>query len=118
MRGRIHLVLLPCVVTAFATPAGADEYRGTVAQQMACTPDVFRLCSSDIPDVDRIVQCLRRNMQQLSTACHAVFDANASMPPADRPQAPAPPARGPKGHVTPSPSARPPAAPPPSNEED
>ncbi|KAH3553592.1 hypothetical protein KXW50_009276, partial [Aspergillus fumigatus] len=30
--------------------ASADEYRGTTEQQMACTPDVWRLCSDQIPD--------------------------------------------------------------------
>jgi hypothetical protein len=25
---------------------------------MACTPDVWRLCGAQIPDVDRIVACL------------------------------------------------------------
>lgn len=41
----------------------AQEYRGTEQQQMACTPDVWRLCSSQIPDVNRIVACLRANTQ-------------------------------------------------------
>jgi hypothetical protein len=30
---------------------------GTAEQRAACTPDVFRLCSSAIPNVDRIVVC-------------------------------------------------------------
>jgi hypothetical protein len=81
--------------------AMAEEYRGTWQQQMACTPDVFRLCGSEIPDVDRIVTCLRQNTPQLSHNCRAVFEANASVPqPAQRavpqvqrasPPTPAPP---------------------------
>jgi len=38
-------------------------------QQMACTPDVFRLCGDQIPDVNRIVACLRQNTSQLSRPC-------------------------------------------------
>ena len=38
--------------------AFSQEYRGTAEQQMACTPDVWRLCGAQIPDVDRIVACL------------------------------------------------------------
>jgi hypothetical protein len=34
---------------------------------------VFRLCSSDIPNVDRIVACLKRQRTSLSPACQAVF---------------------------------------------
>jgi len=51
----------------------AQDYRGTQEQQMACTPDVWRLCSSQIPDVGRIVACLRANTPQLSDGCRAVF---------------------------------------------
>jgi hypothetical protein len=65
---------------ALQTPAFAEEYRGTPGQQMACTPDVFRLCGEQIPDVNRIVVCLRQNTPQLSGPCRAVFDSNASVP--------------------------------------
>ena len=64
-------------------PAVADETRGTMEQQMACTPDVMRLCSDLIPDADRIAGCLRQNTPQLSGACRAVFEPNASMPQRD-----------------------------------
>ena len=63
---------------SLAMSAAADEYHGTWEQQMACTPDVFRLCGSQIPDADRIVSCLRSNTAQLSAACRSVFDANDS----------------------------------------
>jgi hypothetical protein len=75
-----------CGVAA-QTPASAEE-RGTLEQQMACTPDVFRLCGAQIPDSNRIVACLRENTPQLSGPCRAVFESNASVPP---PTAPAPP---------------------------
>src|SRR6516165_4575008 len=35
---------------------------------VSCTPDVWRLCSGQIPDVDRIIACLRQNTLQLSMA--------------------------------------------------
>jgi hypothetical protein len=31
-------------VTAAPNAALSEEYRGTLEQQLACTPDVFRLC--------------------------------------------------------------------------
>ncbi len=65
---------------AVQAPAFSDEYRGTLEQQMACTPDVFRLCSAAMPDVNRIVACLRQNTPQLSGGCRAVFDSSASVP--------------------------------------
>lgn len=60
--------------------AMAQDYRGTWAQQMACTPDVWRLCASQIPDVNRIVACLHDNTAQLSEPCRAVFSSNDSVP--------------------------------------
>ncbi len=54
----------------------AQEYRGTMEQQMACTPDVWRLCSDQVPDVNRIVACLQQNTPQLSSGCRAVFQSN------------------------------------------
>lgn len=68
--------------------ASAQEYRGTFEQQMACTPDVWRLCGAQIPDADRIVACLRQNTPQLSGPCRAVFESNASVQ--QQPTAPAP----------------------------
>jgi hypothetical protein len=79
----------------------AQEYRGTEQQQMACTPDVWRLCSSQIPDVNRIVACLRANTQNLSDGCRAVF---AGPPPE------------PRDRVAPRPRGRP--APPPYYDDD
>lgn len=61
-----------CGITLQST-AFSQDYRGTWEQQRACTPDVWRLCGSQIPDVDRIVACLQRNTPQLSDRCRAVF---------------------------------------------
>jgi hypothetical protein len=63
---------------AGTVPAMSAEYRGTQEQQQACTPDVMRLCSDSVPDVDRIVACMRRNRSHLSAACGAVFGAGGS----------------------------------------
>jgi hypothetical protein len=51
----------------------ASAHSGTADEQAACTPDVFRLCLFDIPNEDRIVACLNRNLSQLSPACHDVM---------------------------------------------
>ena len=54
--------------------AGAQEsYRGTQAEQQACTDDVFRLCNQFVPDEQRIIACLAQNRRSLSLACQAVF---------------------------------------------
>lgn len=51
--------------------AGAQQ--GTPEQRRACTPDVYRLCAGEIPNVRAITACLRRQKSSLSSACAAVF---------------------------------------------
>ena len=81
---RVHHIALSLALTlgcgiAVQGAASAQENRGTMEQQMACTPDVWRLCFDQIPDVNRITACLRQNTPQLSDGCRAVFESNDSM---------------------------------------
>jgi hypothetical protein len=78
MRAQPIILGLAISIGGIASPAFAQENRGTFEQQMACTPDVFRLCSELIPDAGRITMCLRQNTSQLSNPCRAVFESNAS----------------------------------------
>ncbi|MBV8697768.1 hypothetical protein [Bradyrhizobium sp.] len=57
--------------SASMLPIAARAY--TPEQQQACTGDAFRLCSSEIPDVDRVTACMIRNKRQLSPECRAQF---------------------------------------------
>jgi hypothetical protein len=59
---------------AVALPVTASFALGTAEQRSACMPDVFRLCSSEIPSVDRIVACLKKEKTNLSAGCQAVFN--------------------------------------------
>ena len=63
---------------ATGSSALAQENRGTEEQRVACTPDVLRLCSWEIPNVDRIVACLRRERSKLSTGCRQVLKIEAT----------------------------------------
>jgi hypothetical protein len=65
-------VALSLMLTLFS--AGAAFALGTPEQRKACTPDVYRLCAGEIPNVRAITACLRRNKASLSDACRAVFE--------------------------------------------
>ena len=97
-----RIVLGLAIAIGAIAPASSQEYRGTWEQQMACTPDVWRLCGDQIPDVSRIVACLRQNTPQLSNGCRAVFESNAEQQQANRgpaqrvPQQTAPRGRAPQ----------------------
>ena len=63
------------MVAATVIPSTVCVALGSEAQRAACTPNVYCLCSSEIPSVDRIVACLRIRKASLSTGCQAVFNA-------------------------------------------
>jgi hypothetical protein len=62
-------------VLALATWSTSSFAIGSAEQRAACTPDVFRLCSSEIPNVDRIVACLKQQRSNLSKPCQAVMNS-------------------------------------------
>ena len=42
-------------------------------QRRLCTGDVMRLCAWEIPNVERITACMRRQRSSLSEGCRSVF---------------------------------------------
>ena len=74
-----QLWMLMALLSAVATPAFSSQ--GTPEQRMACTPDVFRLCSAFIPNADEITICLREKNAVLSDACKAALAAGPKQPP-------------------------------------
>jgi len=64
-------LLLLTVFAALMAPGSGYAY--TPEQQQACTGDAFRLCNSEIPDVDRVTACMVRNKSQLSPGCRVFF---------------------------------------------
>ena len=62
------------IATSFALAAlstAAQAY--TPEQEQMCTGDAMRLCSSEIPDVERVTACMVQKRAQLSDGCKAVF---------------------------------------------
>jgi hypothetical protein len=64
-------LMLATVLSAAALPAAGQGY--TPEEQQACSDDAFRLCSAEIPDVDRVTLCMVRNKSQLSPGCRVFF---------------------------------------------
>ena len=82
LKHRLASALILALV-GFATPSAADttdeqRYSVTAEERAACTPDVFRLCRSEIPSVKGIVACMKRERPNLSAACATVFDARVA----------------------------------------
>jgi hypothetical protein len=64
---------LALALTLFTTGSALADL-ATPEQKKACTPDVYRLCAGEIPNVRAITSCLRRQRASLSDACRAVFE--------------------------------------------
>ena len=53
---------------------GSASALGTPEQRRACTPDVYRLCAGEIPNVRAITVCLQRHKASLSDACRTAME--------------------------------------------
>jgi len=70
--GRAAVTLGSSLFLASAGTALAAQ--GTPEQRRACTPDVYRLCAGEIPNVRAITACMIRNKANLSPACRALME--------------------------------------------
>ena len=52
---------------------GAHAFEITAEQREACMGDALRLCGSEIPDVDRVLICMRAKKSQVSAHCRATI---------------------------------------------
>jgi hypothetical protein len=74
------LLVATAMTFAFVSAANAHSQEA----EAMCTNDAFRVCGSEIPDVQRVTACMIRNKSQLSAGCRAVMNADT---PAQAPSA-------------------------------
>lgn len=68
-----HKCALVCISAVLLISTAPVSAQGTIEEREACTPDVFRLCSSFIPDPPAITACLQRRKVDLSNDCRKVI---------------------------------------------
>jgi hypothetical protein len=73
IRSRIFRLslMLATTLSILMLPTAGRAY--TPEQEQACSGDALRLCSADVPDVDRITVCMIRNKSQLTPGCRVFF---------------------------------------------
>lgn len=76
-RGHVSRIILVAVF-GLTTLVSAPAFEVTDQQRQACMPDAFRLCSSEMPDANRIAACMAAKKASLSAPCRAVFAAFSS----------------------------------------
>jgi hypothetical protein len=76
--GKFQLGLLTAALAFSILPSAGYAY--TAEEQQACSGDAFRLCSSEIPDVDRVTACMIAKKSQLSPPCRVFFRPDPEPP--------------------------------------
>jgi len=60
---------------ALAIPAASQSASAyTAAEAKHCMTDAFKLCSKQIPDVDKVAQCMRDKRSELTPGCAEAVD--------------------------------------------
>lgn len=72
-RPRMIIAILRIAISVGCMPTPSLAL-GTAQERAACTADVFRLCNSEIPNVGRVIACMKAKRADLSPACRLVLD--------------------------------------------
>jgi hypothetical protein len=93
------------LATALSVSIGVTAAHAyTPEEQQACSNDAFRLCNSEIPDVDRVTVCMIARKSELSPGCRVFFrssEPERAAGPAGRPLSIRPAAARKPAHVKP-----------------
>ena len=73
IRSGLVIATTAAIIIGSVSSALAD-YQPTAAQRSACMGDTLRLCSSEIPNTGRIINCLARQKSKVSAGCRVFFD--------------------------------------------
>ena len=63
------------VLATLLASSSAGFAQGTPEQRAACMGDVFKFCSSEIPNVAKVTACMKANGPKLSPACKATANS-------------------------------------------
>ena len=68
----MRFVSLAALAFVAASSQSASAY--TAAEAKQCMNDVFKLCAKQIPDVDKVAQCIRDKRDELAPRCAEAVD--------------------------------------------
>jgi hypothetical protein len=71
---RVVSVVGRVMLSVISLPTESHALVVTESERAACTPDVLRLCGSEIPNVDRVISCMRAKRSKLSSPCKLVVE--------------------------------------------
>jgi hypothetical protein len=75
MKRKFFAVLLASIAACSSVALAASSEKDG---NKACRHDAFRLCSSEIPDREKIEACMKAHYDQLSPPCKKMFQSSSS----------------------------------------
>jgi hypothetical protein len=66
--------LVPVFALAMLAAPAQSAFAFSLEAQLRCSGDATRLCSSQIPDVEKITACMKQQRELLSAGCRAVME--------------------------------------------
>jgi hypothetical protein len=88
LRWERRVQLAVCVAVCSALWGSSARAFTEDDQRRLCSGDAMRLCSSEVPDRERIIACMRQKRAQLSEGCRSVFGKPAQSASANSESAP------------------------------
>jgi hypothetical protein len=76
--GKLRSGLLAAALAMSMLPSAGYGY--TAEEEQACSGDAFRLCGSEIPDVERVTACMIQKKSELSPPCRVFFGPDPEPP--------------------------------------
>ena len=68
----MRFVSLAALAVVAASSQSASAY--TAAEAKNCMGDAFKLCSKQIPNIDKVAQCMRQKRNELTPGCAEAVD--------------------------------------------
>jgi hypothetical protein len=66
----------PLVALAMLAAPSQSAFAFSLEAQLQCSGDAMRLCSSHIPDVEKITACMKQQRDLVSPGCRSVMERN------------------------------------------
>jgi hypothetical protein len=66
--------LVPAFAVSLSALSPTPSFAFSAEAQQMCTGDAFRLCSSEIPNIQKITACMVKHRADLSAGCRTVMD--------------------------------------------
>ena len=67
------MLRLPLIALALILAGALAQAQPTQEQRAACEQDAYRFCQEQIPDEEKVRQCLIKNMRKLNPVCRSAF---------------------------------------------